>query len=85
VAVSKVQLVTWPREKYGQFGSANSAFASLGMIGMAIAAAKFVDWMGNYRSYYLWAAGFSFASVLFYVWLEKEYQRLGGKDHYKAP
>jgi maltose/moltooligosaccharide transporter len=85
VALSKMQMVVWPREKYGQFGSANSAFASLGMIGIAVVAAKFVDWMGNYRAYYLWNAVFSFAAVPLYMWMEMEWKKLGGKDHYTAP
>jgi maltose/moltooligosaccharide transporter len=75
VAMGKVFIVVWPKEKYGQFGSANSAFGSLVGIFMAYAAAKFVDMMGDYRSYYLWVGAFSFAAVLFFFWLEKEWQR----------
>jgi maltose/moltooligosaccharide transporter len=85
VATPKMQIAVWPREKYGQFGSANSAFGSLGMIGLAVLAAKFVDWEGHYRAQYIWVAAFGFASVFFYVWLEKEWHKLGGKDNYKAP
>lgn len=85
MAAAKAQVAIFPKEKFGQYGSANSAFSSLGMIGMSLLAAKFVDHMGNYRSYLLWTSAFALLSLPLLIWVEKYWRKLGGKDHYRAP
>lgn len=83
--LQKMQIAVFPKERYGQFGSANSAYASLGMIGLAVVAGQFVDWMGTYRSTLLWVGAFSFVASVLFIWTEKQWLRLGGWDNYKAP
>lgn len=70
-ALVKLLINLFPRERYGQFGSANSAVASLGTIGIALLVARFADWMGDYRSYLVWMAAFSFAACLLYALVER--------------
>lgn len=85
MGVSRSIIAVYPKEKFGQFGSAGAAFASLGAIGMAILAAKFVDLFGNYRSFLLWQGLFLLATGLLFVVVERRWIKLGGRDGYKAP
>lgn len=85
LAVNKVMLRLIPKEKYGQFGSANSAFGSLGMVLMSVLAAKFVDKIGTYRGYLLWSSLFVMGATPFFILCERTWLKLGGSKDYKAP
>jgi MFS family permease len=85
LAINKVMLRLIPKEKYGQFGSANSAFSSLGMVLMSILAAKFVDAIGSYRAYLLWSSMFVMGATPFFILCERMWLKLGGAKSYKAP
>lgn len=71
VAITKVLIDLFPRDKYGQFGSANSAVASLGGIVIALLFAKYADWAGNYRCYLTWMGAFAFAACALFTVVEK--------------
>jgi MFS family permease len=71
VALTKVLIDLFPREQYGQFGSANSAVCSLGGIVIALLFAKYADWAGNYRSYLMWMGAFAFAACILFTVVEK--------------
>jgi MFS family permease len=85
MAMTRSIIAVYPKEKYGQFGSAGAAFASLGSIAMSIVAAKFVDALGNYRSYLLWQGIFLVVAGLLFVVVERRWLKLGGAKGYRAP
>jgi hypothetical protein len=85
MGLSRTIIAVYPKEKFGQFGSAGSAFASLGAIGMSLLAAKFVDVCGSYRSYLLWQGLFLVGSGVIFLIVERRWLKLGGRENYTAP
>lgn len=85
MGIARSAIAVYPKEKYGQFGSAANAFASLVAIGLSLLAAKFVDLCGNYRSFLLWHGFFMVLTGMIFVMVEQRWLKLGGWKHYKAP
>lgn len=85
LALMRVVMAVYPKEKYGQFGSAGAVIASLGTIIFSILAAKFVDAIGCYRAFMLWQGAFLILAGLLFLVVERHWKRLGGAQHYKAP
>jgi MFS family permease len=82
---AKIAVVVWPKAKYGQFGSANSAFNSMIVVVIAPLAGAFIDYMGDYRSYLIWFTVLSIPPAFCFLWLEYEWRRRGGKEGYTPP
>jgi hypothetical protein len=81
-----------PRERYGQFGSANQIVISICAIVGSIAAGKFLDWVtangtiaANYRYGYLWSFFFQSVSLFFMYKLYRSWLRHGGPNNYIPP
>jgi len=85
MGLTRTIIAIYPKEKFGQFGSAGAAFSSLGAIGMSLLAAKFVDVCGNYRSFLLWQGVFLVAGGILFLAVERRWLKLGGKKGYVAP
>lgn len=85
MGMTRTLIAVYPKEKFGQFGSASAASASLGAIGMSILAAKFVDLCGSYRSYLLWQGLCLLVAGILFLWAERCWLRLGGWKNYQAP
>ena len=82
----------FPRDKYGQFCSANGATKSLAQVVGSFAAGPFVDWISNcgkyeagYRLAFLWQAAFAAMSLLCLVGVFVYWKRLGGDKGYVPP
>jgi len=75
----------FPRDKYGQFCSANSIVFSTGlMIGMW-ACGKLLDRMGSHRYAFLWTFCFALVGCLMISLVYRDWKRLGGDEHYEPP
>ncbi len=74
-----------PRERYGQFNSANSVVWQLGWATAAWMCGKFLDAMGDMRYLFLWFAAFCFVGFISMIWLYFDWKRLGGDEHYVPP
>lgn len=71
MALTKLLIDLFPREQYGQFGSANSAVNSLGSIGIAFVCAKYITWVGTYRAYLTWMGAFAFGACIIFAVVER--------------
>lgn len=83
----------FPKERFGQFGSAEAMARSITTIIGSVLAGFFLDFMSNiyrgneeyYRWMYVWAAVFQ-ALACFFVWrVHAGWKKHGGLLHYKAP
>lgn len=74
-----------PKDRYGQFCSAQAAMSCIGMIAGNAVSGLFLDWIADYRYIFLWRVMFSTLGlgVLFIVYLG--WRRYGGAKHYVAP
>jgi len=82
-----------PRDRYGQFCSANSMFRAVAMMVGAPAAGLFLDSMrrfdrgpnDHYRYASVWSLSFMVGCVCFLFLLRREWSRRGGKGAYTPP
>jgi hypothetical protein len=82
-----------PPSRYGQFCSAASVIRSVGMIVAGLLAGVFIDcvkWFYNgsdfaYRYLFLWIWPLAVVYAVFTVLAYREWKRLGGDEHYRAP
>lgn len=83
----------FPRDRYGQFCSANALIRSLALIVGGLACGAFLDLMGklhpdpaySYRFVPVWNTAFQIGSCLFTWLLYREWKRLGGKESFTPP
>ncbi len=73
-----------PKDRYGQFCSAQAMFKSLVMIGATMLAGVVVTMLG-YRILFLWDAFFTLAALLCFGVLYRKWQLAGGRHGYQAP
>jgi predicted MFS family arabinose efflux permease len=59
LAVMKWTVDVYPRERYGQFGSAGAMFSSLGAVLLSLLCGGIMDWFKIYRFFWLWIAAFT--------------------------
>jgi maltose/moltooligosaccharide transporter len=85
MALLKWTVDVYPRERYGQFGSAGALFSSIGGIILAPLAGWLMDWTKAYRLFLVWNAAFAFLGLLATVIVYRQWQRLGGPSNYRAP
>jgi MFS family permease len=82
-----------PKEKYGQFCSANGMARGLGTMIGGVGVGVFLKYMDShtpgenthYRWIFIWVGLLHVASLVSLFLLNREWQRLGGKVGYKAP
>jgi MFS family permease len=77
--------VLLPRQKFGQYFSANQLFFSIGLIGSPFLCGWLMDIIKDYRYLYLWSGGSAAVSLCFAFALFRHWQRLGGDSGYVAP
>ena len=92
MAESPLAMSLLPRDRFGQFSAAQSMMRMIlpGILGSLLA-----GWLmhtlehrlGSYalRFSFLWNFVFQFCTLLCYVWLYREWKRLGGKEHFRPP
>lgn len=74
----------YPREKFGQFGSAASMVKAIMMVTANAAGGWFIDLLG-YQYLFIWDLIFTLASVLILHWIYIRWKALGGDENYIAP
>lgn len=75
----------FPREKYGQFFSANQLFFSLGLVVAPFLCGWLMDVVKNYRYLYLWSGTCAALAMLSAFSLFRHWKRLGGDAGYVPP
>ena len=91
-------MLLFPKERYGQFGSATYATVAITQIVMVFLAGVFMDWLKGvytnsdgvtnedyYRWMYIWSASFQAISMFFFYRTYRFWKKYGGKDNYVAP
>lgn len=76
---------TFPREKFGQYASANSMVTAAAQFVTPIATGALLDWAANYRLIYLLSAVGGAAGVAASVMTYAHWKRLGGDEAYTPP
>lgn len=77
--------VLLPREKYGQYFSANQLFFNAGLVTSPVLCGWFMDVILDYRYLFLWSGTCAALSMLFVFSVYRHWQRLGGDAGYVAP
>ncbi len=75
----------YPRDRYGQFGSAGALFSSIGGIFLGPLAGWLMDWLKVYRYFLLWNAGFALLGLIAAVIVYRGWRKLGGAANYDPP
>ncbi|MFA5865726.1 MAG: MFS transporter [Phycisphaerae bacterium] len=74
-----------PRERYGQFCSAQGMMAALcGIVGIFLAG-KFIDVVGDYRYIFIWKGVFVAASLIPMLIVYRKWMQYGGSKNYTPP
>lgn len=70
LAAAKWTVDVYPRDRYGQFGSAGAMFSSLGAVLLSLLCGLILDWLKIYRIFFLWVCAFNLlgAVVAFIVY-----------------
>lgn len=74
-----------PKERYGQFCSAQAMVNAFMLIVGNVLAGKYMDFMGDYRYVYMWSAPIYLISVVFLFQVYRGWQRYGGMKNYHPP
>jgi len=74
-----------PREKYGQYFSANQLFFSVGLVVSPFLCGWLMDVVRDYRYLFIWSGGCAIGATFFVFALYRHWQRLGGDDGYVPP
>ena len=74
-----------PRERYGQFCSAQAIFAAFWLTVANWGGGRFIDMTGDYRDIFLWDIFFTFGALIALIPVYRTWKRCGGRDHYVAP
>ena len=75
----------FPREKYGQFFSANQLFFSLGLVFAPFLCGWLMDELRDYRYLYLWSGAFASLAAVAAASLYWHWKRLGGDEGFVPP
>jgi MFS family permease len=76
LAVMKWSVDVYPRDRYGQFGSAGAMFSSLGSVVLGLLCGGIVDWFKIYRIFWLWTATFTLlGAIMALIVYRKQNQR----------
>lgn len=74
-----------PRDRYGQYFSANQLFFSVGLVASPFLCGWLMDAVKDYRYLFLWSGACSIGAMFFVFALFNHWQRLGGDAGYVAP
>jgi Na+/melibiose symporter-like transporter len=74
-----------PKERYGQFASANAVIIALAGIVASYGGGLFIDWVGDYQYIYFWDALFTGTAVAAMIVVYRGWKRYGGDSDYVAP
>src|ERR1041385_1175998 len=80
-----------PRDRYGQFASANAMVRAFARIFLSVLAGAFIaslaPWMGErrYTALAAWQLLFQIIAAVFLILLYRQWQRHGGNTNYVAP
>ncbi|HEX7262194.1 MAG TPA: MFS transporter [Luteolibacter sp.] len=77
--------VLLPREKYGQYFSANQLFFSVGLVISPFLCGWLMDAVRDYRYLFIWSGCCALGAAIFVFALYRHWQRLGGDAGYVAP
>jgi MFS family permease len=64
MAIMKWTVDVFPRDRYGQFGSAGAMFSSCGAVLLSLLCGKIMDRFGIYRFFWLWIAFFTLLGAI---------------------
>lgn len=79
-------MVLLPKDRYGQFCSAQAMLNSIALVCGGALAGLFLDLLGNnYRYLFIWMMGCQLAGVGFLILVYRKWTALGGKDGYQPP
>lgn len=84
-ATGAINVRILPRERFGQFNSANVIVWQLGWAAASIACGKFLDLVGNNRFLFLWFAGFAGFGLVMTLLVYRDWKKLGGDEGYVPP
>ena len=85
LAIMKWLIDLYPRERYGQFGSAGAMVSSIGAALIGPLCGFFFDYVKDYRYVFLWPVPFYLAGA-WTAWLVyRRWKRMGGEAGYLAP
>ncbi|MFA5865761.1 MAG: MFS transporter [Phycisphaerae bacterium] len=92
-AATPLYMAILPKERYGQFRSADAMIRSISTIIFGTLAGFFMDALKNlyhndpfyYRYIPCWAFLFQIVGMTFFLLLYREWKALGGRDHYVPP
>jgi MFS family permease len=85
MALAKWTIEVYPRDRYGQFGSAGGLFSSLGGMIAALAFAWWIDWIKDYRYFLIWNAIFAAVCFVSSNVVYRRWKAFGGLTHYSPP
>ena len=75
----------YPRERYGQFGSAGAMVSSIGAALIGPLCGLFFDYVKDYRYVFLWPVPFYLAGACAAWLVYRKWKLMGGEAGYKAP
>jgi MFS-type transporter involved in bile tolerance (Atg22 family) len=78
-------MVLFPKQKHGQFASAQAMVNAGVLIVGSLSAGYFLDRMGNNRYMWLWMFGFEFLSFCSMIMVYRGWKRQGGTSGYVPP
>jgi maltose/moltooligosaccharide transporter len=67
VSANALTVEIFPREKLGQFCSANATSCGVATMAAAVPVGMLFDWLNNYRYIFLWSAAFQMLAALTYL------------------
>jgi predicted MFS family arabinose efflux permease len=85
--ISNVPLTAalYPKERYGQFGSAEGIVMSIGTLVGGAVIGLLLDWVGSYQYIFLWRAVLCGLAIIPLTIVYYEWQKHGGAKHYVSP
>jgi predicted MFS family arabinose efflux permease len=85
VAFQPTYVALLPKDRYGQFLSANVLVSSVGVILGNVLTGLFMDWVGDYRYAFIWQAAFVTVSLSPRLPVYRGWKRFGGAVGYVPP
>ncbi len=85
LATNKWTVEVYPRDRFGQFGSAGALFSSLGGIVLGPVCGWWMESIKDHRCFLLWSACFSALGAAAAVVVFRKWRKLGGESGYRAP
>ena len=84
-ATGAINVRILPRERYGQFNSANVMIWQLSWALAAVLCGWFLDWVKDYRYLMLWFSFFTAVSFVMTLIVYRDWKNLGGDEGYEPP